>query len=87
MFINQVTTALVGKNEVESIARPIGNKGLIAIFSVTANATDQNAWIEVMETLKDPKYKDIKLVNVAYGDDNDQSPSNKPRASFRPIRT
>jgi rhamnose transport system substrate-binding protein len=73
VFINQVTTDLVGKNQVESIARQIDNKGEIAILSATANATNQNAWIEVMkETLKDPKYKDIKLVKVAYGDDDDQ---------------
>src|SRR4029078_8694959 len=45
----------------------------IAILSATANATNQNAWIKVMkETLKDPKYKDMKLVKVAYGDDDDQ---------------
>jgi rhamnose transport system substrate-binding protein len=73
VFINQVTTELVGKNQVESIARQINNKGEIAILSATANATNQNAWIKVMkETLKDPKYKDIKLVKVAYGDDDDQ---------------
>ncbi len=73
VFINQVTTELVGKNQVESIARQIGNKGEIAILSATANATNQNAWIKVMkDTLKDPKYKDIKLVKVAYGDDDDQ---------------
>jgi rhamnose transport system substrate-binding protein len=73
VFINQVTTALVGKNQVESIAKQIGNKGDIAILSATANATNQNAWIKVMkETLKDPKYKDMKLVKVAYGDDDDQ---------------
>jgi rhamnose transport system substrate-binding protein len=73
VFINQVTTQLVGKNQVESIAHQINNKGEIAILSATANATNQNAWIKVMkETLKDPKYKDIKLVKVAYGDDDDQ---------------
>ncbi len=73
VFVNQVTTELVGKNQVESIARQIGNKGEIAILSATANATNQNAWIKVMkDTLKDPKYKDIKLVKVAYGDDDDQ---------------
>ena len=73
VFINQVTTELVGKNQVESIAKQIDNKGEIAILSATANATNQNAWIEVMkETLKDPKYKDMKLVKVAYGDDDDQ---------------
>ena len=73
VFINQVTTQLVGQNQVESIARQIDNKGEIAILSATANATNQNAWIKVMkETLKQPKYKDMKLVKVAYGDDDDQ---------------
>ena len=73
VFVNQVTTKLVGQNQVEPIAKQIGNKGQIAILSATANATNQNAWIKVMkDTLKQPKYKDIKLVKVAYGDDDDQ---------------
>jgi rhamnose transport system substrate-binding protein len=73
VFVNQVTTQLVGQNQVESIARQIGNKGEIAILSATANATNQNAWIDVMkEELKKPEYKDIKLVKTAYGDDDDQ---------------
>ena len=73
VFVNQVTTQLVGQNQVESIGKQIDYKGEIAILSATANATNQNAWIKVMkETLKDPKYKDIKLVKVAYGDDDDQ---------------
>jgi len=64
---------LIGENQVESIAKQIGYKGEIAILSATANATNQNAWIKVMkETLKKPKYKDMKLVKVAYGDDDDQ---------------
>ena len=73
VFINQVTTQLVGENQVESIGRQIDYKGEIAILSATANATNQNAWIEVMEeTLKQDKYKDMKLVKIAYGDDDDQ---------------
>jgi rhamnose transport system substrate-binding protein len=74
VFVNQVTTDLVGKNQVESIAKQIDNKGEIAILSATANATNQNAWIKVMkeELSSNPKYKDIKLVKVAYGDDDDQ---------------
>jgi rhamnose transport system substrate-binding protein len=73
VFVNQVTTQLVGENQVESIAKQIGGKGEIAILSATANATNQNAWIDVMkETLKKPEYKDMKLVKVAYGDDDDQ---------------
>ena len=73
VFVNQVTTQLVGQNQVESIGKQIDYKGQIAILSATANATNQNAWIKVMkETLKQPKYKDMKLVKVAYGDDDDQ---------------
>jgi rhamnose transport system substrate-binding protein len=73
VFINQVTTQLVGENQVESIGKQIDYKGEIAILSATANATNQNAWIEVMEeTLKQDKYKDMKLVKIAYGDDDDQ---------------
>src|SRR3954465_15524370 len=73
VFINQVTTQLVGENQVESISKEIGGKGDIAILSATANATNQNAWIKVMkETLKQPKYKNMRLVKVAYGDDDDQ---------------
>jgi rhamnose transport system substrate-binding protein len=73
VFVNQVTTQLVGENQVESIGKQIDYKGDIAILSATANATNQNAWIKVMkETLKDPKYKDMKLVKIAYGDDDDQ---------------
>ena len=73
VFVNQVTTELVGQNQVESIGKQIDYKGEIAILSATANATNQNAWIDVMKaTLKDPKYKDMKLVKVAYGDDDDQ---------------
>ena len=73
VFVNQVTTQLVGENQVESIGKQIGYKGEIAILSATANATNQNAWIKVMkETLKKPKYKDMKLVKIAYGDDDDQ---------------
>ena len=73
VFINQVTTELVGKNQVESLAKQIDNKGQIAILSATANATNQNTWIKFMkDELKDPKYTDIKLVKVAYGNDDDQ---------------
>ncbi len=72
-FVLQVTTQLIGENQVESIGKQIDYKGEIAILSATANAPNQNSWIKVMkETLKKPKYKDMKLVKVAYGDDDDQ---------------
>jgi rhamnose transport system substrate-binding protein len=73
VFINQTSAQLIGKGQVELIAEQIGGKGEIAILSATANATNQNTWIKFMrEELKKPEYKDIKLVKVAYGDDDDQ---------------
>jgi rhamnose transport system substrate-binding protein len=73
VFINQTSTQLIGEGQVKLIADQIGGKGEIAILSATANAPNQNAWIKVMkEELKKPEYKDIKLVKVAYGDDDDQ---------------
>ena len=73
VFVNQASTEEIGKSQIEMAAEQIGGKGQIAILSATANAPNQNAWIDVMrETLKDPKYKDVELVEVAYGDDDDQ---------------
>ena len=47
--------------------------GEIAILSATANATNQNAWIELMKKeLAKPEYPKIKLVDTVYGDDDDQ---------------
>jgi rhamnose transport system substrate-binding protein len=72
-FINQTSSQLIGQGQVKLISDQIGGKGEIAILSATANATNQNTWIKFMrEELKKPEYKDVKLVKVAYGDDDDQ---------------
>ena len=48
----------------------IGGKGQIAILSATSQASNQNLWISYMkQELTLPKYKNVKLVKVAYGDD------------------
>jgi rhamnose transport system substrate-binding protein len=48
----------------------IGGKGDIAVLSATSQATNQNLWIDYMKKeLTDPKYANVKLVKVAYGDD------------------
>jgi len=70
VHVNQADPNAIGRIEIETIAKMIGGKGDIAILSATSQATNQNSWIAVMKkTLADPKYKDIKLVKVAYGDD------------------
>lgn len=73
VFINQAESEEIGRDEVRVLGEQIDYKGEIAILSATANATNQNAWIKFMkDELTDPKYKDMKLVKVAYGDDDDQ---------------
>jgi rhamnose transport system substrate-binding protein len=73
VFINQASSEEIGRSEVQHLAEQLGYKGEIAILSATQNATNQNTWIDYMKKeLELPKYKDMKLVKVAYGDDDDQ---------------
>ena len=72
LFINQATSEGIAKVLVEMAVDQSGGSGEIAILSATANATNQNAWIEAMQTSLAADHPDIKLVEVAYGDDQDQ---------------
>lgn len=73
VFVNQASPEDLGRTEVQLLAEQIGHKGKIAILSATPNATNQNTWIEFMkDELKKPEYKDMELVKVAYGNDDDQ---------------
>jgi len=73
MFINQANSEGIGRAQVQLMSKLIGGKGEFAILSATPNATNQNTWIKWMEEeLKKPEYKDMKLVKVAYGNDDDQ---------------
>jgi rhamnose transport system substrate-binding protein len=73
VFVNQATAEDLGRSEVQLLAKQINNQGEIAILSATANATNQNTWIKFMkDELTKPEYKNMKLVKVAYGNDDDQ---------------
>ena len=64
---------VTGSSQVELMGSLIDYEGKIAVLSATADAPDQNFWIEGMkEALKDPKYADMKLVDVVYGNDDPQ---------------
>jgi rhamnose transport system substrate-binding protein len=74
VFINQATSNEIAAGQVKLISEAIGGSGEIAILSATPNATNQNAWIEVMKTeLAKPEYSGLKLVETAYGNDDDQT--------------
>ncbi|WP_405825037.1 rhamnose ABC transporter substrate-binding protein [Streptomyces sp. NBC_01390] len=72
-FVSQASAEDLGRTEVQLLAEQIGYKGEIAILSAAQTATNQNVWIDFMKKeLADPKYKDIKLVKTAYGNDDAQ---------------
>ena len=73
-FINQATTEGIGQSLAKMALDQAGsNGGEIAVLSATPNATNQNSWIAVMKTeLAKPEYAKLKLVKVAYGNDDDQ---------------
>jgi rhamnose transport system substrate-binding protein len=73
VFINQASSEGIGQSLVQTLAKEIGNSGDFAILSATPNATNQNTWIKYMqEELKKPEYQNMKLVKIAYGNDEDQ---------------
>jgi rhamnose transport system substrate-binding protein len=80
LFINQATAEGIAKSQIDLIAEQIGDAGQIAILSASANATNQNAWIELMEEELAANHPNIQLVETVYGDDDDQTSFDKTAA-------
>ncbi|MFW5693910.1 MAG: rhamnose ABC transporter substrate-binding protein [Alkalispirochaeta sp.] len=72
VHINQADSEMIGRTLIQAAHDMADGAGDIAILSATSQASNQNLWIEWMETEleEDPdKYADLELVRVAYGDD------------------
>ena len=80
LFVNQATAEGIAKAQVDLVAEQIGDAGQIAILSATANATNQNAWIELMKEDLAANHPNIELVDTVYGDDDDQTSFDKTAA-------
>lgn len=80
LFVNQASAEGIADKQLELISEQIGGEGEIAILSASANATNQNAWIALMEEKLASDYPDIELVEVVYGDDDDQTSFDKTAA-------
>ena len=80
LFINQATAEGIAKVEVDMIADQTGDSGEIAILSASANATNQNAWIDLMKKDLAANHPNIKLDDVVYGNDDDQTSFDKTAA-------
>jgi rhamnose transport system substrate-binding protein len=72
LFINQATAEGIAQTQIDTMAEQIGGSGQVAILSATANATNQNAWIELMEKYAAEEYPDMEIVATVYGDDEDE---------------
>jgi rhamnose transport system substrate-binding protein len=80
IFINQATAEGIAKIEVDLITKEIGDTGEIAILSAAANATNQNAWIDLMKKDLAANHPNVKLDDVVYGNDDDQTSFDKTSA-------
>ncbi len=80
LFVNQATADGIAKVQVDMIADQIGDAGEIAILSASANATNQNAWIDMMKKELAASHPNIKLVDTVYGNDDDQTSFDKTSA-------
>ncbi len=70
VHVNQADSEKIGTTLIEAAFDMSGGSGDIAILSATSQATNQNLWIDFMKkTLALPKYANLHLVKIAYGDD------------------
>ena len=84
MHLNPSSNPLIGEKLVKMTQQAIGNTGEIAILSATAQATNQNIWIdEAKKVLTQPAYKGLKLVSVVYGDDQTDKSYREAQGLFK----
>jgi rhamnose transport system substrate-binding protein len=72
----------VGAAQIGLLAEQIDYEGQFAILSATADAPDQNTWIRLMEMeLKNnPKYENMELLEIVYGDDQPEKSAEEMEA-------
>jgi len=82
VFVAQVDFGSIGIVMADMAHSILGGAGEMAVLSATPDAANQNAWIEAMKQAlaTDAKYKDIKLVDVVYGDDQAEVSYNRALA-------
>lgn len=69
-FVNQISFEDAGRYEIQAIGELIDYQGQIAILSASPQAPNQRKWVNWMyEEMKDPKYAEMEIVDVVFGDD------------------
>ena len=79
VFVAQVDFGSIGTVMADMVMSMTGGAGEFAVLSASPDAANQNAWIEAMKKVlaEDAKYKDLKLVDVVYGNDQSEESYNK----------
>ncbi len=84
MHLNPSSNPLIGEKLVKMTQDAIGASGEVAVLSATAQATNQNIWIEeAKKVLAQPAYKGLKLVSVVYGDDQTDKSYREAQGLFK----
>ncbi len=78
-FVAQVDFGSIGVVMADMVYDLTGGAGEFAVLSASPDASNQNAWIEAMKTTlaTHAKYKDLKLDDVVYGNDQSEESYNK----------
>ena len=80
----EIVNELIAQKLVKMTQQAIGSTGEVAILSATAQATNQNIWIdEAKKVLAQPAYKGLKLVSVVYGDDQTDKSYREAQGLFK----
>ena len=73
----------VSNGLIDTLASQLKDGGEIAILSATRDASNQNTWIDGMKkALADPKYANLKLVDIVYGEDQPEKSATEAQALF-----
>ena len=82
LFIAQVDFDETGTVMADMALSILGaDGGQFAVLSASPDAANQNAWIAAMqEALKDPKYANLELLDIVYGNDQSEDSYNQALA-------
>lgn len=81
--VQQADPEKIGRGLIQAAYEMVDGKGGIAILSATAQATNQNLWIEWMQkelTENKDKYANTPLIKIAYGDDDPTKSTSETQA-------
>lgn len=81
LHISQTSQTQIAVTLLDAVLDLSSGTGEWAILSSSSTSAKQNGWIEqIRKTMKDDKYKDLQLMEIAYGDDQYQKSYDQTKA-------